>query len=68
MTFYTNYPVYCPDCPPKFLKSKPDQRVGVHLECTVHNYSGCSVDFGECPECGKRFQITYKVDAIVQLL
>lgn len=67
MSFDTNGPVYCPKCPPRFRKSKPDQRVGVHLDCTETNYSGCGVDFGECPECGKRFQVSYKVNEITEI-
>jgi hypothetical protein len=67
MCFYTNDYVFCPVCPPVFRKSKPDQQVGPHLECVVSNYSGCMVDFGECPECGKRFQVSYKVDEVIEL-
>ena len=30
------------------------------------NYSGFSVDFGACEECGKAYQISYKIDNMVQ--
>jgi len=44
--------VYCPDCPNE------------QLSVLVRNYSGCSVDFGRCPKCGKAWQISFKVDEI----
>lgn len=67
MSFNTSGPVYCPNCPPQYRKRRPDERVGVHLELTVENYSGCGVDFADCPECGKRFQVSYKVDEVIEI-
>ena len=61
MSFYTNDNVVCPRCPPLQTKHGP---MGIALDCTVHNYSGCCVDFGECPICHKIFQISYRVDEI----
>lgn len=46
--------VECPDCP------------SVVLNCIVRNYSGCSSDIGCCPECGKGFFISFKVDEIIR--
>jgi len=68
MTFYTHERVECPNCPKKVVGPEGRKLVqGVALECTVTNYSGCSVDFGECPECGKRFQVSYKVDEVIEV-
>lgn len=63
--FNTNDNVYCPVCTPRFSISKPEMRVGVVMECIVSNYSGCSVDIAECPECKGQFQVSYKVDSII---
>jgi len=57
--------VECPNCPPAMYpgywrKSRPI------LNCIVSNYSGCSVDIGNCPECGKSFFISFKVDEITK--
>ncbi len=65
MSFSNGLFVFCPKCPPHLTKQK--QQIGIHLECTVHNYSGCGVDFGECPECGGRFQVSYKVDEVTEI-
>ena len=65
--FYTHETVFCPTCPPVFHRKRPLRQVGPVLECTITNYSGCSVDFGECPKCGKRFQVPYKVDEITEI-
>lgn len=64
--FNTNEPVYCPVCEPRYVNRGRD-RCGVHLQVTVSNYSGCSVDIAECPECQRLFQVSYKVDAIQEL-
>lgn len=34
------------------------------LECTCRNYSGCSVDMAQCNECGKGYQVSYKIDQV----
>lgn len=65
--FYTNGSVFCPKCPARFRKTKPDERVGVRLECVESNYHGCSVDHALCPECETYFSISYKVDDITEL-
>lgn len=64
MSFYTFDPVWCQNCPALYVRGI---QVGVQLICTVRNYSGCSVDFGECPECGKRFQVSYKVNEVIEI-
>lgn len=66
--FYTNNSVFCPKCEPVYVKSKFGvHRIGLHLDCIIENYSGCSVDIGECPRCGRRFQVSYRVDKIVEI-
>lgn len=30
------------------------------------NYSGCGIDIGKCEECDRIFQISYKVDEIIE--
>ena len=49
--------IECPECPPF---GKRDRRHT--LEVLSTNYSGCSVDFGACPACGKAWQINYRID------
>lgn len=61
-----NY-VFCPNCEPVFRKSKPDQRVGVQMECIESNYSGTGTDRFECRVCEKQFFVTYKVDKITPI-
>lgn len=50
----------CPECPP-FGKRK-DRRH--QLEVLSINYSGSGTDVGACPECGKAYSISYKVDVM----
>lgn len=40
--------IECPECPP-FGKGNRRHTLVV----LTRNYSGCSVDVGACPECGK---------------
>lgn len=47
----------CPDCPPF---GKRNRRHG--LAVLSINYSGSGTDVGACPECGKAYSISYKVD------
>lgn len=51
----------CPECPGAGKgKRKP------LLICVERNYSGCSVDMGQCEECGKAWEISFKVKEIVR--
>lgn len=59
--------IFCPECPPVFRKSKPEERCGCVLIEIERNYSGCGVDIYECPNCNSRFQISYKVDEILKI-
>lgn len=65
MCFYTHDTVFCPVCEP--VRNKRGDQINGRLECTCHNYSGCSVDFGECPDCGRRFEVSYKVAEIIEI-
>lgn len=65
--FNSTGPHYCPICPPIMIGKKLDRRGNPPLEQEVHNYSGCGVDIARCPECKKRFQISYKVDQITEM-
>lgn len=60
---FNSQPIYCPKCPTRIVRG---QTVGVQLVLDEHNYSGCGVDMAECPQCGKCFQISYKVDEIIE--
>lgn len=48
----------CPHC-------KATDTCRVPLKCSERNYSGCSVDMANCPECGKGFSVSYKIDEVV---
>lgn len=52
----------CPECPPYGKKGHRHQ-----LECVARNYSGCGVDIGQCPECGKAWEVSYKVEALTRV-
>jgi hypothetical protein len=55
----------CPDCPKTTTKRGTVR--GVQLELVSDNYSGCGVDICRCPECGRDFQVSYKVDRITRI-
>ena len=55
----------CPQCP-KVETRRGDLR-GVTLELIYDNYSGCGVDICRCPQCGKDFQVSYKIDEIIEI-
>jgi hypothetical protein len=66
--FYTHKQVFCPVCPARFHRKNPERRVGVTMDCVESNYSGCMIDIAECTECGKTFQVSYKVDKISEFV
>ena len=45
----------------------PECKGRTYLEVAVRNYSGCSVDMGTCPECGKSWQISFKIDKMIRI-
>jgi len=55
-------PVRCPSCKPH--KNKKGKIIGPNLTLSESNYSGYGVDMANCPECGKGFQISFKIDKI----
>lgn len=57
-------PAHCPECPPWTARNGKTRLW--ELDCIENNYSGCGVDLGECPQCHKVFQVSYKVDEIVR--
>jgi uncharacterized Zn finger protein (UPF0148 family) len=63
--FETTGPHYCPNCEP--ILNKKDRRVDEPLKLVVKNYSGCAVDIAVCPRCNHRFQISYKVDKVLDV-
>lgn len=58
---------YCPTCPPEWIGKNKDRRGDPPLEVVTTNYSGTGVDIVRCPACGKRFQVSYKIDQITEL-
>lgn len=63
MSFETSSPYYCPHC----LDVNSNRRFQPILILTERNYSGCGVDIAICTKCDKRFQISYKVDKIIEV-
>ena len=65
---------FCPKCKPIYYREKVQgiapcglKQVGVMLETTSSDYSGCGVDICFCPECKQKFQVSYKIDEIKQI-
>ena len=63
--FETTGPHYCPTCEP--ILNPKNRRVDEPLKLIVKNYSGCAVDIALCPRCNHRFQISYKVNVILDV-
>ena len=56
---------FCPNCSQQVNnKGIP---VGVRIETIYNNYSGVYCDICKCPECGKKFWVSYKVDEITEM-
>ena len=59
-------PVICPAC---ISAGKAKYRKGVpwrpQLLVSVDNYHGTGSDIANCPECGKGYQVTFKVDTVI---
>lgn len=62
MCLYTKETIKCPHCVQN--ESCDD---APSLSCSIHNYSGYSVDIAHCPVCGSAYQISYKVDEVYRL-
>lgn len=63
--FNSTGPHYCPTCPP--VLNKKNRRIDPPLQLLNSNYSGCGVDIAVCSTCQHRFQISYKVDKILDV-
>ncbi len=63
--FNSTGPHRCPVCPPDL--NKKGRRIDPPLELLTSNYSGCGVDIARCPACERVFQISYKVDQILDV-
>lgn len=50
----------CPECPPWGKRKDRHHQLMVQSR----NYSGSGTDMGVCPECGKSWAISYKVDVM----
>lgn len=61
-SFSHSVEVECPFCPPMGKRQRKPL-----LECNDQNYSGCGVDMGNCPECGRGFQISYRVAEVTHI-
>lgn len=60
--WHSSGPHYCASCKPIGVK-----KLQPVLELINQNYSGCGVDIGKCPNCDKYYQISYKVDKIIDI-
>lgn len=65
--FNSTGPHYCPVCPLTMGGKKKDRRIDPPLVLEVSNYSGCGVDMAKCPTCERIFQISYKVDTVLDV-
>mgnify|MGYP000219768253 FL=1 len=63
--FETTGPHYCSVCPATL--NKKGRRIDEPLRLSRSNYSGYGVDIAVCPSCNKTFQISYKVDQIIEV-
>lgn len=66
MMFDVTGPHWCPKCP-AIHAGKSGRRIDPPLVEVASNYSGTGVDIASCPRCDKSFQISYKVDEIVEI-
>lgn len=65
---FANTYLYCPSCPPEMVGKNRDRKsAATMLEVVARNYSGCSVDIAACPQCGRTFQVSYKVDEVIEV-
>lgn len=64
MPFHSTGPHYCPACPT--VVNKRGRTMNEPLRLLESNYSGCGVDMASCPECGKVWEISYKVDRMTR--
>ena len=55
MSSFSGHHIECPDC------KVADRRWNPMLFVVDKNYSGTSVDYGACPECGHAFSVSYAV-------
>jgi len=51
--------IECPECQPAEKRQRRPK-----LECSAQNYSGCGEDMGTCPECGKTWAVSFRVDKL----
>lgn len=41
--------------------------MGEYLTLVTENYSGCGVDIARCQVCNNYFQISYKIDKVINV-
>jgi len=70
MPFHNNT-ILCPVCPnDPANQTITEHEIIIHeveLELAETNYSGCGVDIAVCPRCGRTFQVSYKVDEVMEV-
>lgn len=64
---FANKMLVCPHCRENDPIIRKERIVGPQLFCSERNYSGCGVDIAECEQCLKTFQISYKVDEVLEI-
>lgn len=65
MPFHSTGPHYCPA--QVVNRRNGTRRIDAPLKLLTSNYSGCGVDIATCPSCERIFQISYKVDEMIDV-
>jgi len=64
---FANGLIRCPHCTTLPAHQGKMARFTPTLVCSKRNYSGCGVDIAHCVECGKAYQISYKVSEVQRI-
>ena len=60
---FANKRLICPYCKEHDPIKREDRIIGPNLYC-IDRWPDCGHDVGECEQCLKNFQVSYKIDII----